>query len=136
MNRPQVYTASKVFRAPMWCDLRATYPAIQFTSRWLDIIALDDDNVAMCERGWQHNIEDIQSSTHLVCYAEAGDPLSGTLLEIGGALTQNLPVYLIGSYDWKTWKHHHLVSLVSTLDLPFAPQHSVAAVLDRIQRGD
>lgn len=122
-----IYTASKVFRAPMWQDLRRLFPSIVFNSRWIDAKNLEkpdeDPNSLACRNGWIKNIEDVTGADRLIAYAEADDPLSGTLVEIGAMLAANhietggyahppTCVYLVGDYDWKTWKHHPRVRVM------------------------
>lgn len=121
-----IYTASKVFRAPMWQDLRRLFPALVFNSRWIDIKELEQPGQELDPRAyrnaWINNIEDVASADRLIAYAEAGDPLNGTLVEIGAMLAANYietggypvqksVVYLVGDYDWKTWKHHPRVHI-------------------------
>src|SRR5687768_8867561 len=110
-HRTRIYTASKVFRAPMWRQLATGYPDLDFSARWIHNESLDDTNVEMCRDGWIKNINDVIDSDLLICYAEADDRLSGTLVEIGAALAADNPVFLIGEYDWKTWRHHPLVEV-------------------------
>lgn len=134
--RPRIYTASKVFRALMWRELRSIYPALEFTSRWIDQKVLDDSDDKACREGWVKNIEDVVRSQYLLCYGSKHDPepLSGTLVEIGAALAVDCKVYLIGNYDWRTWRHHPSIKVVPSLPI-LSATHLCAAVLDRIQRG-
>lgn len=134
----KVYTASKVFRAPMWRSLRADYPNIEFTSTWIndDITPLMEAQAETCQKGWIKNVKDVQRSTHLLCYAEKDDPLSGTLVEIGVMLGVGGRVYLIGDCErFSTWTHHPLVVWWSSLS-PLTPSICCAAVLAHILQGN
>lgn len=141
--KPKIYTASKVFRAPMWRALRIDYPDIEFTSSWIneDITPLIDADETKCQEGWINNIQDVARSDHLICYAEHDDELSGTLVEIGAMLLKAASqmgkhswVYLVGDCKrFSTWQHHPNVIIADTVPNQLAPQFRVACVLDRIQ---
>lgn len=142
MSRTKIYTASKVFRAPMWQALRIDYPDLEFTSSWIDmkIGPVEEANDEQCRLGWIQNIRDVGNSDHLVCYAEKDDALSGTLVEVGAMLmrahvsmSRKQKVYLIGDCErFQTWKHHPSVVICNST--PLAPQFRIAVVLDRITK--
>lgn len=143
-----IYTASKVHRADMWKGLRYLFPAIVFGSSWIDSTELEKPNEPFdpiaCRRGWVNNIKDVVDADKLIAYAEAGDDLNGTLVEIGAMLAANeietggypvekSVVYLVGDYDWKTWKYHPRVHTepINTKTGP-TPMWMVGEVLHRI----
>lgn len=136
LDRPRVYVASKVFRADMWRALRIDYPKVEFTSRWIDMNPLDDTDISKCRDGWIANLEDVARADYLIAYAQEGDALNGTLVEIGAMLLKGGKVFLLGNYDWKTWKHHPNVILCNdAIFTALTPNFAIGAVLDRIQKG-
>lgn len=139
MMKPKLYTASKVHRAPMWRALRNDYPDIEFTSTWIndEITPLMEADANTCRRGWIKNVEDAQRSSHLICYAEKDDPLSGSLVEIGIVLGVGGKVFIIGDCErFSTWKHHPRVTFWDNPRPPLMAVFRCAAVLDCIMRGD
>jgi hypothetical protein len=43
------------------------------------------------------------------------DALQGTLIEIGMALAMDLPIHLVGTFPWGTWKFNESVHIHETL---------------------
>lgn len=136
MNRPRIYTASKVHRAPMWRQLRKEYsPWLNLISTWIneDITPMMESDAETCERGWIKNITEAGDCNWLVCYAEKDDPLSGTLVEIGAALGSGATVYILGDCSrYSTWRHHPFVEHLTTIHPSTTPIDAVRAALDRI----
>jgi hypothetical protein len=64
---------------------------------------------------WLQDFKEIRQADALLAYAEAMDKPQGTLVEIGYALSQEMPVYLVGNYPWASWKFHPLVTHHATL---------------------
>ena len=48
-------------------------------------------------------------------YAERKDHPNGTLVEVGYALSHEMPVHLVGNFAWGTWRFEPLVHIHNTL---------------------
>jgi nucleoside 2-deoxyribosyltransferase len=116
VSRPKVYVASKVFRAPMWRLIREQYQThIDVISTWIneDITPLDEATPEKCRDGWIKNIDDVVKAKYLIALADREDPLSGTLVEIGGMLATGGTVILLGDCErYSTWAHHPWVKVM------------------------
>ena len=69
----------------------------------------------ICAMSWEENFKEIRQADALLAYAEHKDRPNGTLVEIGYALAMELPVCLVGNFDWASWRHHPSVIHFSTL---------------------
>ena len=114
--------ASVPARVKMWRDLRDQ--GISFSSSWID----DQDDALLSDgpNFWEKCIKEVLSSSRLILYVEENDfPLKGSLVEIGAALSNDIPVYVVAKdivVDQETfrplgsWITHPLVKLVSSLE--------------------
>lgn len=124
---PRLYTASKVYLAPMWRSLRRRYRHdFHFISTWIneDISPLDDADEQKCRDGWTRNIEESADCDVLICAALPGHELSGTLVEIGSALgSDRAAVFLVGECErFATWRHHPRVTHLPSTNDPLPVQ--------------
>jgi len=115
MNDPKrVYCASKLFRAKLWRDWKSNLSPRDFTfvSTWHDNenVEKDEQDYMKCYEGWTKNIHQILDADHMVVFANDGDRLNGTLVEIGIALSHHVEVHLCGSFQWGTWRFQDVVA--------------------------
>ena len=113
----RVYCASPWRRAKMWRTLE--FPSIKVVSTWHDDLSLaeaeqDCDPVA-CRAAWARDFKQIMSADALLVYAEAKDRPNGTLVEVGYALSHDMPVHIVGNFEWGTWRFDPLVQQHNTL---------------------
>lgn len=121
-----VYTASKLHHAPLWRRLAIAWPEIHFTARWpTNFVGPEgrplypEDSPAHAQVFWQQDLQDIENSNVLLCYAEGSDVLRGALVEVGVALALSRHVIVVGENDcYGTWQFHRNVLRVK--DLPAA----------------
>ena len=105
---PRVYCAASIHRAKLWrsrphdMELR-----LEILSTWHDSPTLltDENDGAVCIDAWDRDIKQILRSEHLLVYAERKDRLNGTLVEIGVAYSNAIPIHLVGNYKWGTWRY-------------------------------
>lgn len=108
MKSPRVYCASPSHRAKMWRDrsfVRAE--KLDIISTWHENLnfAADDQSPFACAKYWKMDFAQIREADALLAYAEAKDHPNGTLVEIGYAMRYEVPVHLVGSFAWGTWRH-------------------------------
>jgi hypothetical protein len=66
---------------------------------------------------WLRCISEVRTSSAVVVYAEQGDlPLKGALVEVGAALTNRIPVYVVSEVDLGSWTKHPDVRRRRSLD--------------------
>lgn len=113
-HHPRVYCASPMTRSRMWRDRSILGPKIRVISTWHDledVITSDQDpNFAYGEWICNRTLIRQRVCDHLLVYAEHNDKPNGTLVEIGMALAQNIPVNLVGNFEWGSWRtlcHEH-----------------------------
>lgn len=100
--KKQIYVSSKVKFASIWKKFRSEgYPIV---SSWLD--EADKTNTDMTEL-WNKNIEESGSCGVLVYFAESKDNSisNGGLVEVGSALSNQIPVIWAGPKHPSVWKH-------------------------------
>jgi nucleoside 2-deoxyribosyltransferase len=103
---PKIYCASKIWHAEKWLDLRNNY-GYDIISSWIEVPCGTKDNPEGALKFspeqqsvlWQDCVLEINRADLLIAYAEEGDDQRGALVEIGGALANSCPVYLIGNCD-------------------------------------
>jgi len=94
----------------MWREwVKELKPNVTIVSTWhqSESIEGDDKNSAIASASWRSNYLQITDGNvdYFLAYADADDPIQGTLVEIGMALAAGLSVYLVGTYPWGSWKH-------------------------------
>ena len=66
---------------------------------------------------WKENQQDIETADALLLYVEQGDHLKGALVEVGIAIANSVPVYIVGEHpDHGTWKFHHGVEWAQDIE--------------------
>ena len=117
-----VYTASKLTHAMLWRALRADWPEVHFTARW-PWQHINDNGTPKWPSDsahgaifWEHDQQDVQRASVVLCYAEPGDILRGALVEAGMALGMGKLVIVVGSNEsYSTWQYHSRVLRVKDL---------------------
>ena len=104
MTKIRVYCASPAHRRKMWRNLPTS---IKVVSTWHDNenFEADEQSPEACARYWEMDCKQIRQADVLLAYAEDGDRPNGTLIEIGYAIANEMPVYLVGTFEWGTWRH-------------------------------
>jgi nucleoside 2-deoxyribosyltransferase len=101
----------------MWTIL--DFPGILVVSTWHDndtlVEAEEDKDPLACRAAWNRDFRQIRSADHLLVYAEHKDRPNGTLVEIGYALSHEMPVHLVGNFEWGTWRYCELVFTHNTI---------------------
>lgn len=116
---PLVYCASKLHRAAFWRDFaRANEHRLGVVSSWHNSHTVEEDeaNAAAATFGWIKNLVDLRHATALIAWVEADEKPNGTLTEIGAMLSRHKPIYLVGTFEWGTWRHLPFVSSHPTVD--------------------
>lgn len=118
--RTRVYCASPSSRAKMWREdlIPSTFGgALHVVSTWHDneTFEANDQAPRACARYWELDFQQIRQSDVLLAYAELRDRPNGTLVEIGYAIAQEIPVYIVGNFEWGTWRYHPSVIHCPTL---------------------
>lgn len=112
-GRPKVYCASSTAHAAMWREWSdALRPRIDIVSTWHQSpsVEADEINEAICAVAWKENIRQITNDAHhMIVYANEGDRLQGTLVEVGMAIAMSMPIYIVGDYRWGTWRYCRFV---------------------------
>lgn len=104
MTNPIIYSASKIWHAKRWQYMRDTL-GYNINATWIDIpcgspsdptgakLLTDEEKCDL----WVDCSNQTRDCDMLICYAEKNDEQRGALVEIGGALANDNPVYLIGN---------------------------------------
>ena len=113
----RVYTASKLRLAPMWRDLCAATPHLQFHARWLKHNSLGTpDTPEHAVEFWLQDEQDVRDADAVLVLAEGDDHLRGALVEAGMAIAYGVPVVVVGNHaDYGTWQHHPGVARMNDL---------------------
>jgi nucleoside 2-deoxyribosyltransferase len=104
----KLYTAGKLYRAPMFRELREKYKdQVTINSRWIDMETFDDKDVhdGIKARGWIIDHLDVAAADGILVQADSD--LRGALVEAGIALALGKPVLLVEDcHCFGTWQHH------------------------------
>lgn len=101
---PIIYSASKIWQAKRWQYMRDVL-GYNINATWIDIPCGTPENptgakmltdAEKCEL-WVACSNQTRDCDMLICYAEKDEEQRGALVEIGGALANDNPVYLIGN---------------------------------------
>jgi hypothetical protein len=103
-GRTVIYVASKSKHGVMWRHLRAD--GIPIASTWIDEWeqGASDDLADL----WVRCIGEVGLADALIAYHEPGDKWKGAFIEIGAALANGIPVYVVGDPPG-SWVNHPLV---------------------------
>lgn len=117
---PDVYLASKLHRAPFWREFTIKHAGIiRVRSTWhnsLTVVEDDANSTNACIEGWKKNLSQLDCSDALIAHVVAGEKPNGTLTEIGVMMSYRLPIYLVGDFEWGTWRHLPFVHIVDSVD--------------------
>jgi len=104
LYEPSIYSASKIWHAEKWLEMRDK-EGFNILSKWIELPCGTKDNPTGAKlltsqekrQLWIDCAQEVADADLLIAYAEEGDKQRGVLVEIGGALSTNTPVYLIGN---------------------------------------
>ena len=104
LYEPSIYSASKIWHAEKWLEMRDKED-FKIISKWIDLPCGTKENPTGAKllssqekrQLWIDCATEVADADLLIAYAEKGDKQRGVLVEIGGALSTNTPVYLIGN---------------------------------------
>ena len=110
---PNLYCASKLHRAEFWRGIATQYSGrINIVSTWHNSLTVEQDDASSntaCRLGWLANLRDLRLADGLLAFVEKVEKPNGTLTEIGAMLSRHAPVYLVGDWEWGTWRHLPIV---------------------------
>ena len=112
-----IYISSKAEYAPSWCEEKEELSESGFNliSTWIH--ESTDENDIDLKEFWARCIEEASSCDALILYDIKDSHLKGCLAEVGAALGNGKPVYVVGGNTaLRTLKHHPLVSSWSILE--------------------
>jgi len=110
-----IYVASKTKHAHIWKSFRDKgFPII---STWID--EAGEGETKDLSDLWVRCVQEAADCSLLIAYIEDGEVFKGGYIEIGVALGNGKPVYLIGNFPG-TFMNHPLVSCFDSLDDAFA----------------
>jgi hypothetical protein len=118
---PTVYLASPIKRHAMWREWKRELSPSTFNivSTWHDYENIEELELdaTQCTVGWEKNRLQILEADHLLVFANDGDFLNGTLVEIGMALGDNegTHIHLVGTYPWGSWRFFNQIRTYDTL---------------------
>jgi hypothetical protein len=87
-----IYVSSRIKFAQMWLDLKVQYPLIHAT--WL--LTTPPLSPNDWKRLWDACLVEAKTAGALVLYAPDEEVLKGALVEVGAALSHNVPVFYVG----------------------------------------
>lgn len=118
MTLPTVYVASKSCHGLMWRNFReAARASVRITSTWIDEDG-EGESEDLADL-WSRCVDEAAFSSALIAYHEDGEIWKGAFLEIGVALANGRPVYVVGDPPG-SWVNHPLVHRCPTLGDAFA----------------
>jgi hypothetical protein len=119
--RPTIYTASKTQHAEKWKALRAS--GVNVISTWIDE-AGPGESSCMIDL-WKRCVTEASGADALIVYAEQGDILKGGYVEVGCALANGVPVFVVGPVQG-SWVNHPMVTACADLAETVATAESCA----------
>lgn len=113
MMRPSIYLASKTKHAPRWCELREQ--GWNIISTWID--EAGEGETSDFHDLWKRCITEASRCDHFILYREPGEVLKGAWVELGAALSSEIPIiYAVGIEEFTISKSHHIIKC-SNLDV-------------------
>lgn len=109
--KQKIYVASKTKHAPMWKQLRDEgFPIV---SSWIDEAGLEE--TLDWNDLWSRCINEASTATTLIVYVLPGEILKGALVEVGAALSHNVPIIIIGNptKQGSWWKSNNNITTLS-----------------------
>ena len=114
MNNPKIYMASKVKHFQKWIDLRNEGHDI--VSTWIDEAGEGQtkDKKELCSRV----INEITKCNFMVVYVEDGEFLKGALIEMGLAMSFDIPIMMVGRVlkTDSVFTHYHSIYQCSSIN--------------------
>jgi len=108
-----IYMVSKTKHAAKWKGLRTS--GVPIISTWIDEAGIGETK--SFSDLWLRCISETGKAERVIVYAEEGDELKGGLVEVGAALANGTPVFIVGRVEpLKTARNHPLVTEVETLE--------------------
>lgn len=107
-----IYIASKTKYASWWRKLRAE--GVPIISTWIDEEVDKSGKSVNLKDLWIRCVSEARTASALILYYEEDDVLKGALVEVGAALANFVPVYLVGPVISGSWVHHPCVKLHTT----------------------
>ena len=99
-----IYVASKTKHAPIWLSLREQ--GLPIISTWIDE-AGPGESTDLSDL-WIRCIREASSATALLIYNEPNDILKGGWVELGCALSNNIPVFAVGIENFTIANHPNI----------------------------
>lgn len=106
----RIYIASKTTHASRWRSLRAE--GVPIVSTWIDE-AGEGESLDFTDL-WIRCVGEAMAASALVLYIESGEVLKGAYVEVGAALSNEVPVFVVGEPSG-SWVAHPLVMRCVTL---------------------
>jgi hypothetical protein len=103
-----VYLASKLAHQAMWQQIRASRPALEIVSHWIDNDCEEESapgNEDMLRTEWFKNDLDVKRADYVLVYAQRDEPLRGALVEVGMGIAYGAAICVVGVTNG-TWWHH------------------------------
>jgi hypothetical protein len=105
-----IYISSKIRHADRWKQLRSN--GVPFISSWID----DEAPILDWNDLWFRCIDEASKCKALIQYSEGNEEvLKGALVELGCALSHNIPCFYVGPLN-QTVYNYHSVTVCSTLE--------------------
>lgn len=131
--KPSIYSASKIWHNTKWTELRDKY-GFNIKARWINVPCGTEANMtgakvfSPAEKAvlWTECEEDSRTSDMMVVYGEKTNEMRGALVEMGIAMGNGRPVYVIGNcptfevapHSDVAFMYHPLVQRVHTTKFP------------------
>lgn len=121
---PGFYVASRTRHAGIWKERRDVCGE-PIVSTWIDE-AGEGETEDMTDL-WFRCVSEASRAVATIVFAEEGDhPLKGGLVEVGAALANGRPVYVVGAHHVEaSWLRHPLVARHGTLDSAFNAANAI-----------
>lgn len=112
---PKIYVASKTKHAELWKYLRKS--GFNIISTWIDEAGISE--TLDWQDLWSRCIKEASTCDALLVYCEDGDVLKGAWVEVGCAMSNQIPVHGIGCESFSISRHsgfHNHFSIEDALD--------------------
>jgi nucleoside 2-deoxyribosyltransferase len=133
----RIYFASDLRHGAKWRKLCAQSTMFIAFARWLkhDAVGTADNDKHEAEHFWQQDEQDVRDADVLICYAEGDDVLRGALVEVGMAISNAVPVIVVGKHkSYGTWQYHPSVMIATDLDEALVMAQNFATGYENIRR--
>lgn len=100
-QQPPIYMASKCKHAPIWRKLRDEV-GMNIISTWID--EAEEGQTTDHKDLWTRCLNEAASCKYLVVYRQPDEILKGAWIEVGAALSSNVPVLAVGCEEFTIGK--------------------------------